>query len=300
MKIKKVVLSALISVVAACSAADLSSCGGKPASEGLKLTLSSDGTYYTVEDIWMCEDEEIVIPSEYNGLPVTHIGYAAFCGWDVYTGDLRELSYTSVIIPDSVTVIEACAFQYATALTSIDFGNGLKAIGKDAFNGTSLTKVTLPDGVEEIGSEAFSFCKSLKNLTMGNGDTNIGSEAFAYCTSLESAVIGGGAKTVGYGAFSFCSALKSLTLSEGLTIIGARAFEYCEALTSVTVPYSVTTIGQSAFADCSSLSSFTFKQTEGWSKTNGGKTTILSKDELSDPAVNADNIKNDDSAKYTR
>jgi hypothetical protein len=54
------------------------------------------GETYQVKGIGNCTDTDIVIPSTYNGLPVTSIGEDAFTG---------RSSLTSVTIPDSVTII---------------------------------------------------------------------------------------------------------------------------------------------------------------------------------------------------
>ena len=43
------------------------------ASEGLEFLPSRDGTYYVVSGIGTCTDTDIVIPSTYEGLPVTKI-----------------------------------------------------------------------------------------------------------------------------------------------------------------------------------------------------------------------------------
>ena len=47
--------------------------GGGSASEGLKYMIGGGGTYYTVNGIGTCTDTDIVIPSSYEGLPVTKI-----------------------------------------------------------------------------------------------------------------------------------------------------------------------------------------------------------------------------------
>jgi hypothetical protein len=44
-----------------------------PASEGLEYELNEDGTSYSVIGIGTCEDTDIVIPSTYEGLPVTRL-----------------------------------------------------------------------------------------------------------------------------------------------------------------------------------------------------------------------------------
>ncbi len=91
-------------------------CGKKNYSEGLKYILNPDGQSYVVR-IGNCTDTDIVIPSTYEGKPVTAIGAGAF-------HDRPEL--TSVTIPCSVKIIGTSAFQSCSALTSITFKGTMK------------------------------------------------------------------------------------------------------------------------------------------------------------------------------
>ena len=101
------------------------------ASEGLECELSSDRTYYVVAGIGTCEDTDLVIPSEYNGLPVKEIGYEAF-------SYCRSL--TSVVIPEGVTSIGDYAFAVCISLTSVVIPESVTSIGSSAFsNCTNLT-----------------------------------------------------------------------------------------------------------------------------------------------------------------
>lgn len=103
-----------------------------PASKGLKFTQYD--TFCEVSGIGTCTDTNIIIPSEYNGLPVTAIADFAFHQCN---------SLTSIIISDSVT-----------------------NIGSGAFGGcTNLTSVTITDNVTSIDINAFSCCTSLTSIT---------------------------------------------------------------------------------------------------------------------------------------
>lgn len=123
-------------------------------SVGLEFSLLKNKKEYAVSDIGSCTDTDIIIPSEYNGKPVTQIGENAF---------YNNRSITSITIPDSVTSIGANAFAYCTSLVS----------------------VTLPESVTEIGVNAFMFCESLKNIELHSKITYIGADAFLACTSLK-------------------------------------------------------------------------------------------------------------------
>ena len=61
-----------------------------------EFTLARDGTYYILSGIGTVTDEDIVIPSTYNGLPVMEIGNSAFSEYQFIR---------SVVIPEGVTRI---------------------------------------------------------------------------------------------------------------------------------------------------------------------------------------------------
>ena len=126
--------------LAGCNDTPTADNGGTPypdenASQGLEFALNDDS--YWVIGIGTCTDTEIVIPSQYNGLPVTGIFEQAFAG----TNDLA-----SIEIPDSVTYIGTEAF----------------------YNCSSLTSITIPDSVTSIGNYAFYNCSSLTSVTFEN------------------------------------------------------------------------------------------------------------------------------------
>ena len=201
-------------------------CGELQPSEGLEYTLSSDKKYYTVSGIGTCKDTDVVIPKEYNGLPVTGIGYEAFRNCD---------SLTSVTIGNCVTSIRMYAFS----------------------NCDSLTSVVIPDSVTSIGSSAFAYCDSLTSVTIGNSVTSIGSSAFYNCDSLTEIVIPDSVTSIGIGAFYNCDSLTEIVIPDSVTNIGDSAFHDCDNLTSIVIPDSVSSIGSYAFENCYSLTSIT-------------------------------------------
>ena len=120
--------------------------------------------------------EEVIIPNEIGGLPVTEIGDDGFLGC---TG------LTSVTIPNSVTTIGSYAFARCSGLTSIEIPNSVTTIDQRAFFCcTSLTSATIGDSITEIGSDAFYGCTSLTSVTIGDSITEIGSNVFYGCTRL--------------------------------------------------------------------------------------------------------------------
>ncbi len=251
-------------------------------SQGLAYTLNKETNTYTVTGIDTCTDTEIVIPSKYEGLPVTSIGYKAFRGCT---------SLTSITITEGVTSIGVYAFYGCTSLTSITIPNSVTSIGNSAFQiCTSLTSVTIGDSVTSIGSHAFKYCTSLTSVTIGDSVKSIGYEAFRDCTSLveinfnatamkdlsqnngvfsNAGKDGDGIKvTIGKNVtkipaylfylsstYSLEIEITSVEFEEGSVCesIGDYAFYYCTSLESVTIPNGVTSIGDYAFDRCYKL-----------------------------------------------
>lgn len=187
--------------------------------DGLAYSLNKDGESYTVINMDL-DRQEVVIPSEYNGLPVTRIGENAFA-------DCQKL--TDVIIPDTVTYIGMSAFARCQSLASI----------------------TIPDSVKSIDSHAFAICKSLANIVLPDSLTSIGSYVFDRCESLTSITIPDSVVSIGHFAFNCCDGLSDVNLSTSLTSLGEGAFWGCGAIKNILIPNSLMTIPQNAFAGCS-------------------------------------------------
>ena len=192
---------------------------------GLRYYLNSDGLSYYIGGIGTCTDTEIIIPSIYNGKPVTGIRADAFRHCGSITGVVIGnnvtsigsysfhdcISLTSVVISDSVITIGNGAFRDCTALTSVTIGNSVTTIDDYAFlTCSSLTSVVIPDSVEIIGDSAFRDCEALTSAVIGNGVTSIENYAFYYCTSLANVVIGNGVTSIGDDAFYKCTALRDV------------------------------------------------------------------------------------------
>ena len=130
MKIKNRLLYCLLSCCLFVCSVSLTACFEDEAptpSQGLKYTLTANGTAYSVTGIGTCQDADVIIPNAYNDLPVIKIGTAAF-------HDCTSL--TSVVIPDTVT-----------------------AIGEWAFAGCkNIESIVIPESVARIDDYAFAAC----------------------------------------------------------------------------------------------------------------------------------------------
>ena len=252
----------------------------------LSYELSSDGKYYTVSGIGKCTDVDLVIPSEFNGLPVKSISSDAFAYCD---------NLTSVTIPDSVTTIGDYAFTYCTSLTSVVIPDSVTTIDYDAFSGcTSLNAVYITDLAAwcnisfSYDANPLYYAKNLylngqlvTELVIPEGVTSIGSHAFLGCTSLTSVTIPDSVTSIGYEAFSVCRSLNAVYITDlaawcNISFDSSDANPLCYAknlylngqlVTEVVIPEGVTSIGNSAFSYCYSLTSVTIPDsvtTIGW------------------------------------
>ena len=140
--------------------------------------LNYEETGYELDSVGASyQGGDVVIPSEYRGLPVTQIGYGAF---------KSDKKLTSVVIPDTVILIDDDAFENQISLTSVNVGNGVVTIGVSAFEGcTNLKTVVISDATENIYAHAFDRCTSLESITLGKKVKKIGGSAFEECTSLK-------------------------------------------------------------------------------------------------------------------
>ena len=163
----------------------------------------------------------------------------------------RELEDLRVVEIPAVGEVSACAFFDCRFLASVVIPESVTVIQVQAFEGcSSLESVTIPNSVTAIGVQAFGNCSSLTSVSIPNGVTKIRGGVFINCSSITSVSIPDTVTEIGKRAFRGCSSLPSITIPNSVTEIGQRAFENCSSLASVTIPDSVTRIGKGAFAGC--------------------------------------------------
>ena len=176
---------------------------------------------------------------------------------------------TDLVIPDSVTEINAYAFLGCMGLTSATIGNSVTSIGWSAFSEcTGLASVVIGNSVTDIGSNAFYNCTGLTSvyyardiagwcgISFGDQYANplyYAGKLYIDGQIVEDLVIPDTVTEIKAYAFSGCTGLTSATIGNSVTSIGWGAFSECTGLTSVTIPDSVTSIGDYAFSGCTNL-----------------------------------------------
>lgn len=166
-----------------------------PDSGRLRYELKMDGTYEVtdIKDLYrggIFMRKKLVVPSEYNGKPVTSIK------------KIESIALKELVLPET-----------------------LKNITSGSFIGmTSLEKVNIPEGVKKIGVNAFANCTNLKNITIPSSVVEISGRAF-YMTGLTEITIPSSVKKIGSHAFELCKNLEKVELDFENTEVGVSTFE---------------------------------------------------------------------------
>lgn len=260
--------------LAACGGAEESgdsSGGGLQPSGGMQFNfrLNHDGTSYTVFSAAEVDKKsvtEIVVPAEYEGLPVTGIAQEAFSSFTYVT---------SVMLPETIETIGDRAFANCHSLLSIVFPDAMESLGAHAFAGCdSLISVTLGESFSLPPAEVFGDCEKLveiynrSDVELTIGDEDNGMVAYyaknVYTDPAESKL-----KEEGDFIFyddgeerclmAYTGDGAEVTLPEGTYEIYTGALRYRNRVTSVTIPDgTVTSVGDEAFAYCDALGSISF------------------------------------------
>ena len=213
----------------------------------LQYTLSSDKTYYILNNVGTVSRSDITVPEKYKEIPVRALADNAFANCK---------SLKSISLPGCMKSIPSNAFSGCSSLQSIEVRGYLVgdfeevyassdgvlynanftqiicipaaktevklsgSIGKSMFaNNLNLKKIVLTGG-KSIGEYAFSGCTNLVEVILPDSLTSIGNNAFNGCTSLEKITIGSGLQSVNSFAFDGCNNLKDVSVADGISLQG--------------------------------------------------------------------------------
>ncbi|MBQ7906524.1 MAG: leucine-rich repeat protein [Clostridia bacterium] len=190
-----------------------------------EYSLNEEKTAYTIKGsniAWKTQKDNwkminLVIPSEYNGLPVTKIGFESFRNCQVLQ---------SVTIPDSITTIESGAF----------------------FDCNYLESVYIPEKLEHLKGEPFRSCNSLKTIDVDSNNPSYSSvDGVLYTKNLKELIfyppgrnqtefaIPSGVEIVHKYAFSHCEKLQRIIVPASVYQLPYNAIIFCNGLEGITV-----------------------------------------------------------------
>lgn len=183
-------------------------------------------------------DNDLIIPQKVHGQMVIGIAASAFKG---------NTDIHSVILPATVNVIGASAFEDCTNLESVTGGTVIN-VGSKAFANSSIREFNF-EKTKILSDKAFYNCT---NLTVDELTSleKIGVSAFenaGIIQSLDSSNI----KSIGKNAFKG-SQIISVNLPNVETV-DSSAFENCTSLTTASMP-KLAEVSSNLFKNCSSLS----------------------------------------------
>lgn len=221
------VLTLLMTLAPAASAAESGSCGEKlewSFADGT-LTITGSGAmtdYRTPEEVpWHSFQEEIF--------------------W--------------LELPEGLTHVGELAFYNCAGITAVSIPEKVKTIGDMAFmNCTGMTILKLPEGLESIGENAFELCSALTDLRLPSTLKYLKEQAFYRCGSLRSVEIPRSVTEMGMGVFSYCDGLIQATVLAPLERLPSWTFYGCTRLTSIDLAEEIKSIGHYSVYDCVSLS----------------------------------------------
>ena len=180
----------------------------------------------------------------------------------------------SVVLPDSVTLVNDNAFRDCATLQSVTFGAGEDLqLMSNVFYNTGLTSLHIPENLTYIGEYALVGLQGLEEFTVDENNPEYASVNGVLYDKEVSKIIAVPAgktgsltlpetlETIGYGAFEN-SSLEEISFDENSNIlaIGYRAFYGADSLTQITIPASVVTIDYYAFAMCENLETVIFAE----------------------------------------
>ena len=243
--------------------------------EELAITDAKEGTLtkFEFEELFQSEEWEnvrknVTLLKVPEG--ITNIPHAK----GMFPWDKLEL----VILPESVTSIDECAFQDAGKLKRVDGGEKVKSIGDAAFRGCrQLMKVSFVK-LESVGKGAFSDCESLKLEASTILPKKIEKDTFSNCKNLTNITIQPGTTEIAFNAFKQCEKLEKVIFGNCPSlIIDSHAFADCTKLQKLEIP-SFRKIEEGAFILCNGLKSIVLGKGEGSRNLEGESFSTLRHD----------------------
>lgn len=141
---------------------------------------------------------EVTVPEKIGKSIVTAIGKGTFTGEENQCRNNETMNHgatkeqirqhkkiTKIVLPDTIQLIGAGAFQCMEELREINIPAGVREIGEAAFAAcAALRTLTIPPNVKRIGKKAFLGCAALETVYISEGVEELGARVFAKCSKL--------------------------------------------------------------------------------------------------------------------
>lgn len=238
------------------------------------FVLNDEGTY-SVKAYDTFEPSTVVVPSEYEGIKVTHILDNAFSG--------KTSGIQKIVLSENIKYCSALSFNESFTLEAIEINENnpnycslggivyskdqselvfaprnieeailpenTKIICDMAFKNSRVQRVTLNQGLETIGNNVFENTPKLESVNIPNSVTSLGEELFSL-SGVKNITIGTGVSKVPYHFVNNCDELRSITIPGNVKTIEMLAFYESQNLFNVTLEEGVETIEYGGFANC--------------------------------------------------
>ncbi|TXG39654.1 leucine-rich repeat domain-containing protein [Seonamhaeicola maritimus] len=151
-------------------------------------TFEVDGINYNILN---ATDVEVIAKAGYY---TGNITVPATVNYDSSTYDVTTVGYeafrdcsnlTSVVLPNSLTIIREYGFRNCRKITSLTIPDSVLLIERSAFlYCTKLVSINIPENLTTINYGTFSQCYELMSITIPESVTSIATYAFSGCSSL--------------------------------------------------------------------------------------------------------------------
>jgi hypothetical protein len=235
------------------------------------LTFTQNGQTFTVSSCNDTASGSLIIPSTYQGLPVTSIESLS------HTVNNYSNNLSAITIPDSVTSIGEMAFIRCQNLTDIivsESNNSYRSVDGFLLNksgdtlaayptGRNYLADTIPDSVTIIGNSAFRGNANITAITIPDNITTIEEAAFLRCDNITSVSIPSSVTSISTTSFYWTYSMTEFIVDDTNTsyfsedgvlfeqlVDGISIFAYPSAKNSgdtYTIPDGVTIIGERSF-----------------------------------------------------
>ena len=178
----------------------------------------------------------------------------------IASGALKNLSITSITIPENVYFIGDDVFYNCDALQSIELPSSLLNIGNSfCYDCDALQSVELPSSLLSIGYSFCYDCDALQNvdLQLSSSLLSVGHNFCYDCDALQSVDLPSSLQSISNSFCYDCDALKELTIPDSVKTIGDYVLLRCDALEQVQLPEALESIGREFCYDTKSLKALT-------------------------------------------